>query len=97
MSDTEDYSGLYTAKIRNIALDVVREEMPNCIQGVKNKSKLEEHERRFETMDFSFTKGLQDLKTSIEKKEEKKENHVWDIVLVLLNSAILIFIAMKIH
>ena len=57
----------------------------------------EEHERRFETMDFSFTKGLQDLKTSIEKKEEKKENHVWDIILVLLNSAILVFIAMKIH
>jgi hypothetical protein len=85
------------AKIENIARRVVKEEIPNCRQGIENNSKLDDHERRIENMDLSFTDGLKDLKTSIEKKETRKENHLWDIVLVIMNAAVLIFIAMKIH
>jgi len=93
MSDNEDYSGLITARIEKIAREIIREEIPNCRQGIENKSKLIEHERRFDDMNETIKQGFKEIK----EKFDKKESHVWDIILVILNAVVLIFIAVKIH
>ena len=93
MADSEDYSGLITARVEKIAREVVKEEIPNCRAGIEHETKIKDIERRITDMDCNFLEGLKELKNTITEQNKRKENHIWDIVQQVMTFAVLLFVA----
>jgi hypothetical protein len=95
----ESHRGMMSAKMKEIAREVVCEEIKKCEKGIRNEEKIKNHEEVIDEMKTAIAEGFKELKTQIkelfesrhmdtkEELDETKEKRKWtleQIVLIVL-------------
>ena len=97
MADGEDYSGLMTAKVKDIATTVCRDEMGRCILGNNNKNRIENLEGSVEDMKGTIADGFKEIKLVIETKQQQTRARWWDVAQIIITMTLTAIIAFKWH
>ena len=97
MADGEDYSGLMTAKVKDIATTVCRDEMSRCMLGNNNKNRIENLEGSVEDMKGTIADGFKEIKLVIETKQQQTRARWWDVAQIIITMTLTAIIAFKWH
>jgi hypothetical protein len=97
MGDGEDYSGLMTSKIKDIATTACREEMGRCMLGHDNEKSIKNLEGEVEDLRTDIKTGFKEITDNMKADKEKKDNKIWDIVQIVVTMILTAVIAYKWH